>query len=241
MSSSSNNMVQMLLTRNEEIFVRMAKFFGVGIFKKYFPRNGSYWNNTHMDSENVLDVRCIINRTETYSREIFWNLLIIMWMLCGMRCAGYLSGMQTGKIFLIFFICYIYALLVQYFNSIMARGRLRYLEQLEPRVEAHSSTPHICLFKVNDECYHAQFDTCQIGPYFVNEIDCRYFIDYLVLIYNLEEHKEQNLTKFYEDIRDETIDTNYDDFKDSFMLRQDDQISSDDKMLDLFLRYIDEH
>ena len=48
----------------EDKYISLCKLLGFDYFKKYWPINGSYWNNYHIDKNSKYDMKYIITTTQ---------------------------------------------------------------------------------------------------------------------------------------------------------------------------------
>lgn len=109
----------------------IAPMLGAHIFKKYWPVKGSYWNKTHIKSDDVFDMNRVIDEANEFIRihvQCF-SLECIMVILC--YFTGYLEPSKCIAYMPISIIMHWYPIMINHYNRIIAKNKIKGLEQLE--------------------------------------------------------------------------------------------------------------
>lgn len=97
------------------LFYQIAELLGVRLFKRYWPVNGSYWNEIHCQKNSISDLKEIQRKTKEYTRQHVQTTAILS-LIC---LLSYLFNISNFDIRCYFYLCLpieCYAFMVQLYN-----------------------------------------------------------------------------------------------------------------------------
>ena len=127
----------------ERIFLFTMRCLGVGVFKKYWPTKGSYWNSDHIDKNDLRDLERIINQSDdninlhakAFASEIILSGGSFLWKIQ--------KPVDNLKFLGLCSLVHLYALGVQTYNKILAANRIHELKlQQNPNQPTEEQVEH---------------------------------------------------------------------------------------------------
>jgi len=110
-----------MLTWYERVFINTCNLFGMKIFKKYWPAGGSFWNETHINPKNRIDLENVIRDSWIYTRLHVGLSFGIGYML---TWRYFLGDGETMKSLFPLYVWEIYAFSAHIYNRILAKEAL---------------------------------------------------------------------------------------------------------------------
>ncbi len=200
------------LTKQERLFIWFFNtFLFVGIFKKYWPVGGSYWNKKHINPNNKYDLEKVIDDANEYTRlHANVSFMVLLYGLIGYIFNSF--SYETKVSFGTFAIGTIYAFGAQHYNRILARNKLNNIpkennidkdeDEYDFKNEVVNTKKYLSIQLLNNH-YYITYTKLQyrvnIDRYFVEKNTALKFVDYIVDNYNEDEFlQEYYIDKFVE-------------------------------------------
>jgi hypothetical protein len=143
----------------------IAPVLGANIFKKYWPVKGSYWNKTHMKSNDVFDLNQVIDQANEFTRQHVQLFLMEFIIVVMCYLTGYLEPSKCIAFMPISIIICAYPLMIHHYNRILARSKIKELEKSQPKSEKlEVSEDHPIIISSNSHEYYLRFDYDHISP-----------------------------------------------------------------------------
>jgi hypothetical protein len=111
----------------DKFWIILANIFMVKLFKLYWPIGGSYWNKYHINKNNIDDIRIIIKVTNNY-KEIHYFSTVFGLCFYSFCLLFNLFIENRDFAFLTFTFMESYCYMVQKYNSIIAKNRVKLLK-----------------------------------------------------------------------------------------------------------------
>lgn len=182
MKSRKDKYKEMKMNKKEKFIIFLATCLGIKIFKKYWPYRGSYWNETHMNKNDPIELRSLIAETKklvnTHVQSMFGeNILLIGILLFG----GDLFW-NTIAMLIILNLMHLYAIMAQHYNRILAQRQLDQLKkddfsenqnvdfvknkEIGENLRKYNKNEEIIITSIFSDYYHLQIRdyTRLIGP-----------------------------------------------------------------------------
>lgn len=181
-------------THHEESKLYWCEILGVLYFKKYWPNGGSYWNDEHISSNNIDDLRNVLQFSRNLTL-IHKGVMIQEFFIClALAYMGHITTYDTFKILMLLSIIHSYVLMVQYYNITKAKSKIEeiYLTRDISR-GITKDEPIICglglqIDQIARKYFRLYHDTYQqVGPIFIDKDKALEFSQYLLKAFDSEE------------------------------------------------------
>ena len=163
----------------KRIYMRIAELLGIGIFKRYWPAKGSYWNSVHHESTSADSMRSIMLLATDFGKAHLHSFLCIIFIMMII----YVLDINTGSLgvsgCLVLLIYETAAMSISYYNYIRASDMLAQLLERQPEP---AETPKSRGLKVVEfGNYHTVSITWfgNLGPLFETEETAKEYMQYL--------------------------------------------------------------
>ncbi len=116
----------------ETIFIFICKLLCIPLFKKIWIVNGSYWNKTHINKDNINDLKAVKKEAIYFLMskiltQLFFNILFAL--LCIFNKKILKKWSSEIKDFIVGYnLVLIYPIMVHVYNIILAESRIQQLE-----------------------------------------------------------------------------------------------------------------
>lgn len=189
-------------TKNEKIYMKLCYYLGVKIFKKYYPNNGSYWNNSHIDKKNEVHLNTIIHNAYENLKLHLAGIFIETIMILTLGLTGYLELVKSFQYFPMIFLIHGYPSIVQKYNIILANNCLKNLPPTSKHIPYKElAIGYLTISESGNNFYLRDTSYRQVGPAFINEEKAKDFAKFITENYTDEELLEHkfldNCVKIY--------------------------------------------
>lgn len=176
------------------LFYFIMECLGIRYFKKYWVVNGSFWNERHIDKNNIRDLENVVRNLKDYARQHIQQS--VMLIILGIPTFIYsptehISGITA--IFVVSLLVQMYALSVQLYNYYKVKDQLNILQKHVEHIAGAADQYELFKIKPTDkdkfklwynielpeQLYQVDFGARASSPYMRTDDECVLFREYL--------------------------------------------------------------
>lgn len=162
----------------DNIIITVANLLGVRLFKKYWPVDGSIWNDTHINKNSRDDLDRVIRNSYEYTKyHINGAVGTLVMILPLIAFSDWKKSIVMIKFVSGIMLIHGYAFMAHEYNRILARRALSKL----PNEIVEDNKWNTLKTSLG---YIVTYGYVGIGPVFVKEIDANSFMNYLSVRYD---------------------------------------------------------